>query len=284
MYDLLILPFTEFLFLKRALMACIALSLGAAPIGVFLVLRRMSLMGDAISHSALPGVAIGYAISGLSLTAMSCGGLIAGLFVALSAGWVSRKTILKEDASLVGFYLIALAAGVIIVTMNGTKIDLMHILLGSILAINTDSLILVATVSTITLLTISLVFRAFILECFDPGFFRSIGGNGSIYHLLFIVLVVMNMVAALHAMGTLMALGLMMLPAITARLWVREVFHLCIVATVTAILGSVFGLLLSYHFGWPSGPAIILLTGGIYVVSLFIAPFGRIRLWGTLSS
>ncbi len=277
MYEFLIAPFADFIFLKRALVACLALSLGAAPIGIFVVLRRMSLMGDAISHSALPGVAVGYAIYGLSLPAMSAGGFVAGLLVALVAGWVSRTTVLKEDASLVGFYLIALAVGVIVVTAKGNKIDLMHILLGSVLAVDQDSLLLVASVASLTLAALSIVYRPLVMECFDPSFLRSIGGKGGFYHSLFIVLVVSNMVAALHAMGTLMALGIMMLPAITARLWSQRVWTLCLAAMMTAAVGSYMGLLVSYHLSWPSGPSIVTLLGVLYIISLLVAPYGRLR-------
>lgn len=177
MIDFFVTPFENYLFLKRALIACLALSLSCAPLGVLIVLRRMSLMGDALSHSALPGVAIGYTIAGLSLPAMSLGGFIAGLMVALMAGIVSRRTILKEDASLVGFYLIALAVGVVIVSLNGSKIDLLRILLGSVLAVDQASLILVVSVSSLTLITLALLYRPLIIEFFDPSFMKSIRGR-----------------------------------------------------------------------------------------------------------
>src|SRR3981081_3319537 len=116
MIDLLTGPFVEFSFMRRALVGCLALSLGAPPVGVFLVLRRMSLMGDAMSHAILPGAAIGYLLAGLSLFAMSAGGLVAGIVVAVLAGLVARSTVLREDASLAAFYLVSLAAGVLIVS------------------------------------------------------------------------------------------------------------------------------------------------------------------------
>lgn len=277
MIDFLFTPFENYLFLKRALIACLALSLSCAPLGVLIVLRRMSLMGDALSHSALPGVAIGYTIAGLSLPAMSLGGFIAGLMVALMAGIVSRRTILKEDASLVGFYLIALAVGVVIVSLNGSKIDLLRILLGSVLAVDQASLILVASVSSFTLITLALLYRPLIIEFFDPSFMKSIRGRGSFYHMTFIVLVVANMVAALHTLGTLMALGIMMLPAIAARFWARSVMGLFGVAAGIAFLSSYGGLVLSYHYSWPTGPSIILACGVSYVASMLMGRQGSYR-------
>src|SRR5271167_146446 len=108
-YDALIAPFVEFEFMRRALASVIALALGGAPIGVFLMLRRMSLVGDAMGHAILPGAAVGFLVSGLNLYAMSVGGLVAGLAVAFLAGFVARTSELKEDASLASFYLLSLA-------------------------------------------------------------------------------------------------------------------------------------------------------------------------------
>ena len=120
LWDTLFSPFSEFAFMRRALVATLALSLSAAPLGVFLTLRRMSLLGDALSHAVLPGVAIGFMVSGLSLTAMALGGVLAGMVVAGLAGAVSRFTTLKEDASLAAIYLVALALGVTLIAGHGT--------------------------------------------------------------------------------------------------------------------------------------------------------------------
>ena len=134
MIHALIDPFVEFAFMRRALVGCFALSLGAPPVGVFLVLRRLSLMGDAMSHAILPGAAIGFLVAGLSVPAISLGGFIAGIAVVLLAGFVTRSTILREDASLAAFYLVSLALGVLIVSVKGSSIDLLHVLFGTVLA------------------------------------------------------------------------------------------------------------------------------------------------------
>ncbi len=204
MYDFFIAPF-EYLFLKRALVATFSLSLSCAPVGVFLVLRRMSLMGDALSHSILPGVAIGFLIGGLSLPLMSLGGLFAGILVALLAGLVSRWTHLQEDASFAGFFLISLALGVILVSTKGTNVDLMHVLFGSILAVDAPALILVGGVATCTLLVLAFIYRALILECFDPIFFRTVKGKGGLIHIVFLLLVVANLVVAFQIITELLA-------------------------------------------------------------------------------
>ena len=268
--DGLFAPFVEFSFMRRALVACLALGLGCGPVGVLLTLRRMSLMGDALSHAVLPGAAIGFLIAGLSLTAMSLGGFAAGLTVALLAGLVTRFTGQREDASFAAFYLISLALGVLIVSSRGSSVDLLHVLFGTILAVDDASLLLVAGIASLTLLTLALIYRPLIVECFDPGFLRSVQGRGTAYHLMFLVLVVLNLVAGFQALGTLMAVGLMMLPAAAARFWAQEVWSMAAVAAGIAVLSGYIGLLLSYHHDLPSGPAIILTAGLIYLLSLIL--------------
>jgi ABC 3 transport family len=140
MYDFLIGPFAEFAFMRRALLGACILSLSACPVGVFLMLRRMSLTGDAMAHAILPGAALGFLISGLALVPMTVGGLAAGLLVALAAGAVSRLTVQREDASLAAFYLISLALGVLLVSLKGSSVDLMHVLFGTVLALNNEAL------------------------------------------------------------------------------------------------------------------------------------------------
>src|SRR6476660_9894292 len=129
-YDLLVGPFAEFEFMRRALVGSLALCLGAGPIGVFLMLRRMSLVGDAMAHAILPGAALGYLVAGLSLGWMTGGGLLAGFAVALLAGVVARATALREDASPAACNLVTLAVGVTLVSIRGTSIDLLHVLFG----------------------------------------------------------------------------------------------------------------------------------------------------------
>ena len=277
LYDLLAAPFADFPFMRRALVACAALSIGCGPVGVLLVLRRMSLVGDSMSHAVLPGAAIGFLVSGLSLFSMSIGGFVAGLLVALLSGVVSRTTQLREDASFASFYLISIALGVLIVSTRGSNVDLMHVLFGTILAVDDRSLVLVSAIATASIATLALIYRPLVVECVDPGFLRSVGGRGGLYHLLFLVLVVLNLVAGFQALGTLMAVGLMMLPAAAARFWAAELGTLAAASALIALLSGYVGLLLSFHFNLPSGPAIVLTAGAIYVVSLVAGPLGSLR-------
>jgi len=246
LYDLVLAPFAEFGFMRRALVGCLALALGGGPIGTFLVIRRMSLMGDALSHAVLPGAALGFIFGGLSLPAMSLGGAGAGLMVALLSGLVARLTPLREDASFAAFYLISLALGVLLISIHGSNVDLLHLLFGSILAIDDTALLLIGAVATTSVLSRAAIWR-------------------------------LNLVAGFQALGTLMAVGLMMLPAATARFWVRELSSLCAASSTLALVSGFLGLLLSYHLDLPSGPSIVLVAGVAYLASVLFGPRDSLR-------
>jgi zinc/manganese transport system permease protein len=267
-------PFSEFAFMRRALAACFALSLSSAPIGVLLTLRRMSLVGDATAHAVLPGAALGFVVAGPSMLAMSVGGFIAALAVAVLAGVTARVTLLREDASFAAFYLIALASGVLLVSVRGSQVDLMHMLFGTVLAIDQAGSLLVAGISTTTLFALAVGYRALVVESFDPHFLRAHGQGGGFYHLLFVSLVVINLVAGFQALGTLMAVGLMMLPAAAARFWALNLPALLAVASVIGCIAAFVGLAVSFHRDLPSGPSIVLTAGLLYGLSALFAPQG----------
>ena len=273
-YALLLAPFAEFAFMRRALVATLALALSAAPLGVFLTLRRMSLLGDALSHAILPGVALGFMFFGLSLTAMALGGVLAGLLVVGLAGLVSRLTPLREDASLAALYLTALALGVTLIAHHGTRLDVLHILFGSALGVDEAGLYLVAGVSSLSLLALAGGYRGLVLESFDPQFLRALQRGSWCWQQGLLMLVVLNLVAGFQTLGTLMAVGLMMVPAVSARLWHDTLPAQLLNASAQAMVAGVAGLLLSYHLDTPSGPTIIGCAGALYAASLLVAPGG----------
>src|ERR1700727_3578903 len=272
-YDALIAPFIEFEFMRRALAAVGAVALGAAPIGGFLMLRRMSLVGDAMAHAILPGAAVGFLLSGLNLFAMTAGGLIAGFAVALLAGLVARTTDLKEDASLATFYLASLALGVPIVSLKVTNIDLLHVLFGDILAMDDQTLLVIAFNPTITLIVLAVIYRPLVIECVDPVFLRTVSRAGAPAHLAFLALVVINLVNGFHALGPLLAVGLRILPAGIARFWSRDITGMICIAVVSAAVSGYAGLVLSFQTRIPSGPAVILVAAVLYVFSVL---FGNV--------
>lgn len=271
------MPLIEFGFMRRALMGCLALSLGGTPVGVFMLLRRMSLMGDAMSHAILPGAALGYLLFGLSLTAMTVGGFVAGLVIVLLAGVVTRTSRLHEETNLAAFYLISLALGVLIISLRGRNMDLLHVLFGAVLALDDAALLLIAGISSFTLVSLAVLFRPLVQECADPAFLRSVSRSGVWAYYGFLVLVVMNLVAGFHAIGTLMAVGLMILPAAAARLWTQSLGVLLLFAALLAWVSSIAGLLLSYYADVPAGAAIILCAGVGYGMSYLFAPSGLLR-------
>lgn len=270
MEDLLFGPFALG-FMRRALAGCLALSVAGPPLGVILVLRRMSLMSDVLQHGVLPGLALGYAAFGLSLWAMGLGGLAAGLTIALLAGFLTRATAGREDSQLAGVYLIALALGVAIIS-QGRGIDLTHLLFGSVMGVDTASLFAMATVATVVVPALALIWRPLVIESFDPLFLAANGGRGGLWHLAFLALVVLCVVSGFMALGTLMAVGLIMLPAIAARHWAGSLAGQVRVAVGLAVLASVAGLLLSFHRDIPAGPAIVLTAGGLWALGLAVGP------------
>lgn len=274
LYDMLIAPFAEFEFMRRALLGTVALACSSAPIGVFLMLRRMSLIGDAMAHAILPGAAIGFLLAGLSAFAMAGGGLIAGFLIAIGAGLIARATALKEDASLAALFLISLALGVTIVSVKGSNVDLMHFLFGSVLGVDDPTLVLIVSIVSVSLTTLALIWRPLVIECVDPGFLRSVSRSGGPAHIAFLALVVMNLVGGFQALGTLLAVGIMMVPAVISRFWARDISGMIVASVLSAAISAYSGLLVSYYVNLPSGPAIVLVAGVLYAVSLITGPVG----------
>ncbi|MGL4635235.1 MAG: metal ABC transporter permease [Beijerinckiaceae bacterium] len=283
LYDTLFAPFAEFAFMRRALVGGVALALSGGPVGVFLMLRRMSLTGDAMAHAILPGVAVGYLFFGLALVPMTIGGLLAGLAVAMLAGLVARISVIKDDASLAAFYLLSLALGVTLVSLKGSNVDLLHVLFGSVLALGDDALILLASIATVTLVILALIYRPLVMDTVDPGFLRSVSRSGTPVHLIFLALVVLNLVGGFNALGTLLAVGMMMLPAASSRFWSADITAMIAISCLIGMISSYSGLIISYHFNLAAGPAIILSAGFIYVFSLLLGREAGL-LWKLLPS
>jgi zinc/manganese transport system permease protein len=275
MLDILLEPFALG-FMRRALAGCLALSVAAPPLGVFLVLRRMSLMSDVLQHGVLPGIAVGAIFAGLSVWAMGIGGVIAGLAIAVVAGWLARRTGGREDSHLAGMYLLALAAGVALISAQHS-LDLTHILFGNVLAVDNAALFAMAGVASVTLPVLALIWRPLVLESLDPGFMAATAGKGGVWHLTFLMLVVLCVVSGFVALGTLMSVGLMMLPAIAARHWSNSLGGQVRMSVLLACVSSVGGLILSFNLDIPAGPAIVLTAGGLWVLSLLTGPLGSLR-------
>lgn len=278
LHALLIEPFADNAFMRRALVAGLALSFTSAPLGVLLVLRRLALLGDALAHGILPGVALGFMLAGGgSVLAMSFGGLAAGLGVALAAGVLARASAIGEDAGLAGAYLTALALGVAMVSASGGRGgDLAHLLFGSVLAVDDTALLVIVGAAGLCLLLLAAGWRGFVLEAFDPGFMAATGSRPGRWQAAFLGLVVLNLVAACQAVGTLMAVGLMLLPALAGHFWAAGLAGIVRAATAVAALSVLAGLLVSFHLDVPSGPAIVLVAAAIWAASMLAGPHGSL--------
>jgi zinc/manganese transport system permease protein len=260
-------PFASFGFMRMALVACVALALASGPIGILLLLRRMSLDGDVLSHAVMPGAALGFLYAGYSMAALTVGGLVTGLLVAFLAGAVVRILPRRRDGSLAAFYLYALALGVTIIAVRGSNLDVMHVLFGTVLAVDAGALILICAVCSATILIVAAIYRPLSVETIDPAFLRTIGG-GAMFGAIFLVLVVLTLVASFQAFGTLLAVGPLLLPAAAARCWTERAGPGIALAVAFGVAADFAGLLMSYYGNLPSGPAIVIAGGTIYGVSL----------------
>ncbi|MEM7216005.1 MAG: metal ABC transporter permease [Pseudomonadota bacterium] len=265
----------EYEFMTRALIATMVLSFSIAPVGAFLVLKRLSLAGEAMAHAIVPGIVIAFVVSGLSVISMIVGGLVAGITVAALASLVARMTIIREDASLASLYLIALALGIFILSAAGSAVPLKSFLFGSILGIDDETLLLIGSTATITLISFALILRRLITSTIDPVFYESQSKNPGLVTQWFMFLVVLNLLGAFKALGTLMAVGLMILPATAARYWVSTITSYLILTFLFALMSCWFGLIISFYLPEvPSGPAIVIVAGIIFFFSMIFSPQG----------
>jgi len=268
LHGLLIGPFETFGFVRTSLVACLALALANGPLGTLLLLRRMSLDGDVLSHAVMPGAALGFLYAGYSLAALSVGGFLTGVLVAGSAGLVAQLQPKRREASLAAFYLVSLALGVMIISFRGSNADLMHVLFGTVLAVDVKALLLIATSSSLILLVLAAIYRPLAVESFDPAFLSAVGGGGKLFRSIFLVAVVLNLVASFQAFGTLLAIGPMLLPAAAALCWTQKIWPTIALNIGLGMAADYTGLLVSYYDNLPSGPAIVLAGGIIYSLSL----------------
>ncbi len=266
-------PFAgDHLFMWRALTMCALLGVSASLLGCVLVVRRLALMGDALTHALLPGVGVAWLLCGTSVAALVTGGLVAGLITALGSALISRLTRIKEDAAFAALFITLFALGVVVISRAGTPIDLIHFLFGNILGLDDGDLELAAAVSGLTVLAFALFYRPILLECFDPAFHRASGGWSAATHLGLLALTVLNLVAALHAFGSVLALGLFMLPAVTANLWCDRWGSMLRFAALYAVGGSALGLYLSYQVRLASGPCMVATLGAGFLLSSLLSP------------
>lgn len=253
--------------MSYALVAGLFLCISASMLGVFLVIRRMSLVADAMSHALLPGVAIGMMLAGSTSLVVLAGGVIAGLIVAIGAGVIMRNTHLKEDASFATTYILSLSLGMILVGNDGHELS--HILFGSIYNIADIDIWVILIVSSVTMILLALFYRPIVMECLDPLFMRMDGGLGRFTHILFLVMLAFNLVAGYKVLGTLLVVSVMLLPAITSTFITRSLEKQILLSSLISILILYFGLVIAYNFNLQPSAIIALLGGVCYLLALF---------------
>jgi zinc/manganese transport system permease protein len=268
----LVQPFVEFGFMRRALAAALIVAVASAPLGVFLMQRRMSLVAESLVQGAMPGVAFALVFSGAGALAMTIGGFVSALVVAWGAALISRLTPQREDASLAAVHLIFFAAGASVIALTGNSSDVDAILFGRVLAIDVEALLVLASLASISVIVLALIYRPLVIDSFDPHFITTVGGSGVPVYFVFLGIVCAQLVAGIQAIGLLLMVGIMMLPATAARFWVTGLDAMIGVATVIALLSSYLGLIVSFYFDLPSGPAVICAAGLFYLTSAVAGP------------
>lgn len=271
LHEWFIAPF-EYGFMQRGLLSAVLLGISGGMLGCVLVLRRMILMGDALAHSLLPGLGLAWLWFGPGPWSLFLGALGGGLLVTLGTALISRLTRLKEDAAFAALFILCFAGGIALLSRIPTQVNLIHVLFGHVLGIGPAEVARAAWITGLTLLAFIGFRRGILLETFDPAYHRATGGPGAWIHLGFLALTVLNLVAALQTMGIVLALGLFILPAVTAYLWSDHFGHMLIGAAALAVAGSVVGILVSYHAGLPSGAAIVLALGVAFAFSVLLSP------------
>ncbi len=278
--DWLFEPF-EHVFMQRALAACVLIGFLNGFIGGFVMLRRMALMADSLSHSLLPGLAVGVLLFGLAPAGLFFGALSAALLVALGAQLLARGSRVKEDSALAILYTVAFSAGVILLSFVKVRVSLLHYLFGNILGVSNQDLWVAYGVAALVLPLLVAAERPLQLLLFEPSVARSQGIPTGLLSVGLVVALVLTMVSSLQAVGVVLLLGLLIAPAATVYLLCDSYTALLWGGGALGVVGSVIGLWLSYWLGLPSGASIVLVLGAMFCVAYLFSPrYGLVpKLW-----
>jgi ABC-type Mn2+/Zn2+ transport system permease subunit len=264
-------PF-RFEFMQKALLGCLLIGFTNGYLSAFIVLRRYALLADALSHSLLPGVALGVIFWGLQPMGLFAGALLAALLVVLGGKMISSSSRLKDDTSIGALYIISFALGVILLNYSSARVDLSHFLFGNVLGLSNMDIWLTYGLSALILIVLSIVHRHLLLALFDSTVALSLGIRVARFDYLLIALMVTAMISSLQAVGVVLSLGLLILPAATMYL-LSDSFALMVWGGATlGAGGAVAGLLLSYWADLPSGPSIVLVLGLVFVLAYLFGP------------
>ena len=271
MINWLLEPF-QYEFMRRALLACVMIGFTNGFLGGYVVLRRLALMADALSHSLLPGLALAAVFVGLSTGGLLLGGLVAAAFVALGGAMISRISRIKDETAIASLYIVAFALGVLLIKYARVRISLDHFLFGNILGIGDSDLWISFGISAVILVSLTAIQRPLLLAMFDPTVAASLGVRVDFLLVALVGFIVLAMISSLQAVGVLLSLGLLVLPAATLYLLTDRYPVMLWGGALLGTIGAVAGLLLSYHANLPAGPAIVLLLGACFVGACLFSP------------
>jgi len=264
-------PF-QYEFMQRALIACVLIGFTNGFLGSFVVIRRLALMADALSHSLLPGLAVAAIFVGLSPWGLLLGGLLAAIFVALGGHMIARSSRVKDETAIASLYIIAFALGIAVIKYAGVKVSLDHFLFGNILGVGDTDLWTTYVISGVILLLLVALHRPLLVAMFEASVAQTQGIRVGLLLGLLVVLIVLAMVSSLQAVGVLLSLGLLILPAATLYLLSDSYAVMGWGGAVLGTLGAIAGLLISFWANIPSGPAIVLVLGAAFVCAYLFSP------------
>lgn len=277
------LEFVEHLFtyqfLNRALITSIIVGIVCGTVGSLIVLRGLSLMGDAMSHAVLPGVALSF-LFGIP---MFVGALITGMIASIFIGYITSSSKTKPDAAIGISFTAFLASGIIIISLINTTTDLYHILFGNLLAITNSAFLTTIVIGSIVLILIIIFYRPLMISTFDPTFSRMSGLNTTLLHYFVMLLLSLVTVASIQTVGIILVVALLITPASTAFLISKKLYSMMIIASLISVISSIVGLYNSYIYNIPSGATIVLCTFVIYIITLFFTKFTNRKKRGSLT-
>ncbi|WP_436955754.1 metal ABC transporter permease [Staphylococcus sp. AS1337] len=269
----------EFSFLQRALITSIVIGMICGVIGCFIVLRSLALMGDAISHAVLPGVAISYMI-GINFF---YGAVVFGVLAALGIGFVNQNSKIKSDSSIGIVFSSFLALGVLLITKAQSAIDLTEILFGNVLTVKPEDRTITFIVVAIVLIIIIVFYKEFLLSSFDPTMAAASGLPVKFIHYTLMILLTLVTVASLQTVGVILVVSLLITPASTAYLLTKRLSTMILTSALIGMVSSVIGLFFSVTFNLPSGVVIVLVITIIFIITFFLAPKNGL-LWKMIKS
>ncbi|MBD2744335.1 metal ABC transporter permease [Coleofasciculus sp. FACHB-1120] len=269
MLEALIEPL-QYGFMQRSLIIAILVGLLCAVVGSYLMVQRLALLGDAISHSVLPGLAIAFMVG----ANIFVGAFIAGVLSTMAIAWIRTRSPIKEDAAMGIVFSAFFALGVTLITtiQKDNKIDLNHFLFGNILGVTIEEVRDTAIIATIVLLVVVLLYKELLFYTFDPLGAQAAGLPTNLLNFGLMVLIALTIVASMKAVGVILVLSLLITPGATAYLLVKQLHNVMIVGAGIGIISSISGMYLSYYQNLPSGPAIVLVASGLFVLALLFSP------------